>query len=58
MATEPGSFRRYSDEEVRLLLKRAAELESQGGALPAPAEGPTLDVESDVAGERPSLGRG
>ncbi len=34
--------RRYSDEEVRLLLKRAAELERDGPNLPARTQGPTL----------------
>lgn len=50
MSAEPNRTRHYSDEEVRALLKRAAELETEGRALPAPTEGPTLsDVESIAA---------
>jgi len=60
MTSNPNSSRRYTDEEVRKLLKRASELESQGGTLPAPIEGPTLsDLEAiaSEAGINPTLVR-
>lgn len=49
----PGSDnpRRYSDEEVRGLLKRASDLESQETALPAPLQGPTLEELESIAAE-------
>ena len=58
MTDDHGSSRRYSDEEVKLLLKRAAELESEKRNLPARSEGPTLsDLESiaSEAGINPDL---
>jgi hypothetical protein len=51
MTPEPSSSRRYSDKEVRALLKRASELESQASALPAPVEGPTLSELEAIAEE-------
>jgi len=51
MTTDPKASRHYSDEEVRLLLSRAAELESQGGNLPARVSGPTLDDIEAIASE-------
>jgi len=51
MTSNPGSSRRYTDEEVRLLLKRAAELESEGPSLPARVDGPTLDDIESIASE-------
>ncbi len=60
MNPKPGPSRRYSDDEVQRLLKRAAELESEGPALPAKVDGPTLeDIESiaSEAGINPSLVR-
>jgi hypothetical protein len=47
MTPDPNPSRRYSDEEVRQLLKRASELESQGTTLPTRTSGPTLsDLEA------------
>jgi hypothetical protein len=43
--------RRYSDEEVKRLLERASELESQGASLPATREGLTLTELEAIAGE-------
>ncbi|MFH1764210.1 MAG: hypothetical protein ABIF09_08470 [Gemmatimonadota bacterium] len=60
MIPNSDSSRRYSDEEVRLLLKRASELESQGPSLPAKVDGPTLaDLEAiaSEAGINPALVR-
>jgi len=60
MISNPDSSRRYTDEEVRNLLKRASELESQGTTLPAPTQGPTLlDLEEIAleAGINPTLVR-
>lgn len=60
MTTDPVSSRRYTDEEVKRLLKRAAELESEGPALPARVDGPTLaEIESiaSEAGINPGLVR-
>lgn len=51
MTTDPKPSRRYTDEEVRLLLSRAADLESQGGNLPARVDGPTLDDIEAIASE-------
>ena len=51
MATDDGSHRHYSDEEVQALLERAAQLESQGTALPAPARGTTLEELEAIASE-------
>jgi hypothetical protein len=42
MTPDNGPSRRYTDEEVRQLLERASELESQGTTLPARLTGPTL----------------
>jgi hypothetical protein len=50
--------RRYTDEEVRRLLQRASELESQSPRLPTPADGPTLrdlEVIAAEAGLDPAL---
>jgi hypothetical protein len=49
MTSNPGSSRRYTDDEVQRLLKRAAELESEGPALPAKVEGPTLEEIESIA---------
>jgi len=60
MTPDSKPSRRYSDEEVRLLLNRAAELETQGPGLPARVEGSTLsDIESiaSEAGINPALVR-
>lgn len=47
MTSDPPSTRRYTDEEIRHLLKRASEIERQGTSLPARVAGPTLaDLES------------
>jgi len=51
MSSGSDASRRYSDEEVRALLKRAADLESQGRALPAQVEGPTLEELESIASE-------
>jgi len=58
MTPNPSSSRRYTDDEVRQLLKRASELESQGPSLPAKVDGPTLaEIESiaSEAGINPAL---
>jgi hypothetical protein len=58
MTPNPRSSRRYSDEEVQRLLNRAAELESQGGNLPAKVDGTSLaEIESiaSEAGINPAL---
>ncbi len=51
MTGKGGSSRRYSDQEVRELLKRAADLESEGKALPSPSRGPTLEELEEIAAE-------
>lgn len=51
MTTNPRPSRRYSDDEVQRLLNRAAELETQGGNLPARADGPTLAEIEAIASE-------
>lgn len=51
MTSIPDPQRRFSDEEVRQLLKRAAELESQTSNLPAPRDGPTLAELEAIAAE-------
>jgi len=51
MTTNPRPSRRYSDDEVQRLLSRAADLDSQGGNLPARATGPTLDDIEAIASE-------
>lgn len=51
MAGSPGGSRRYSDEEVRYLLQRASEMESQGASVPARPEGPTLTELETIASE-------
>lgn len=51
MTSPPGSSRRYSDEEVTRLLKRAAELESEAPALPARGSGTSLDEIEAIASE-------
>ncbi len=51
MTTDSGSEKRYTDEEVRELLDRAAQLESQGASLPAPVQGPTLGELEAIASE-------
>lgn len=51
MTPHRDSSRRYSDEEVRRLLQRAAELESEDASLPAPLEGPTLADLEVIAAE-------
>ena len=51
MDAESNRKRRYSDEEVRALLKRAAELENEGRMLPASEDGPTLTDLESIASE-------
>jgi len=51
MTPNPESSRRYSDEEIQRLLKRAAELESEKPALPARVDGPTLEEIESIASE-------
>jgi len=51
MTPNPGSSRRYTDDEIQRLLKRAAELESEKPALPAPVDGPTLEEIESIASE-------
>jgi len=51
MTSDPGPSRRYSDDEVQRLLKRAAELESQRPSLQARVDGPTLDEIESIASE-------
>ena len=51
MTPPSGSQRRYTDDEVKRLLKRASELESQRPGLPAKADGPTLDEIESIASE-------
>lgn len=51
MTPKPEASRRYSDEEIQLLLKRAAELESETPALPARVDGPTLEEIESIASE-------
>jgi hypothetical protein len=51
MASTQDPSRRYSDEEVRRLLERASELESQEASLPARREGLTLAELEAIAGE-------
>jgi hypothetical protein len=51
MTSNPGSSRRYTDAEIQRLLKRAAELENEKPALPAPVEGPTLEEIESIASE-------
>jgi hypothetical protein len=51
MTTNSRPSRRYTDEEVRLLLERASEIESQGTSLPARTAGPTLRDLEAIASE-------
>ena len=51
MTSDSGSSRRYSEEEVRYLLERASEMESQGGRVPAQTDGPTLAELERIASE-------
>ncbi|MBT8398712.1 MAG: hypothetical protein HKO65_02675 [Gemmatimonadetes bacterium] len=51
MTQNPGSSRRYTDDEIQRLLKRAAELESEKPSLPAPVDGPTLEEIESIASE-------
>jgi hypothetical protein len=51
MTSDPASSRRYSDEEVKQLLNRASELESQGALVPAKVKGPTLVELESIASE-------
>jgi hypothetical protein len=51
MTPDRSSSRRYSDEEVRRLLQRAAELEREDRSLPASPEGPTLADLEGIAAE-------
>jgi hypothetical protein len=51
MTSNPDSSRRYSDDEIKRLLKRAAELESEAPALPARVDGPTLEEIESIAAE-------
>lgn len=51
MASDPGSGRRYTDEEVQKLLKRASDLEREGKYHLAPADGPTLQELEAIAQE-------
>ena len=60
MTSNPNPSRRYTDEEVKRLLTRASELETQGTPLPAKVDGPTLtDLEAiaSEAGIDPALVR-
>ncbi len=60
MTSDPNPSRRYTDEEVKRLLTRASELETQGTSLPAKIDGPTLtDLEAiaSEAGIDPALVR-
>jgi hypothetical protein len=49
----PGSAasRRFTDDEVRALLKRASELESAGAVDDVPGDGPTLEELEEIAAE-------
>jgi hypothetical protein len=51
MTSELGPPRRYSDEEVRHLLERAADLETEAPSLPATVDGPTLGELESIASE-------
>jgi hypothetical protein len=51
MTPHPEGSRRFTDEEVQQLLKRAAELESQGTTVPAKVDGPTLSELEAIAEE-------
>jgi hypothetical protein len=51
MTSDANPSRRYTDEEVRRLIERASELESQGTALPARVKGPTLADLETIASE-------
>jgi hypothetical protein len=51
MSSDPGPGRRYTDEEVRKLLDRASELESESKYLTAPTDGPTLQELEAIAEE-------
>ena len=51
MTSDPNPSRRYTDEEVRRLLTRASELETQGASLPAKIDGPTLTDLEAIASE-------
>lgn len=51
MSTTSDSSRRYSDDEVQQLLKRAAELETEAPSVPAIRDGPTLEEVESIASE-------
>lgn len=51
MSPDPASGRRYTDEEVRKLLERASEIESESKYLTAPTHGPTLQELEAIAEE-------
>jgi hypothetical protein len=51
MTSDTNPSRRYTDEEVRQLLNRAAELEAEGTTLPAKVTGPTLAELEGIASE-------
>jgi hypothetical protein len=47
----PGPARRYTDEEVRELLRRASELEKDGRTLTSSSDGPSLPELEAIAAE-------
>ena len=51
MTSDLGPSRRYSDDEVRHLLERAADLETEAPSLPATVDGPTLGELESIASE-------
>jgi hypothetical protein len=51
MTPDSRSTRRYTDDEIRHLLKRASEIEQQGGLVPARVAGPTLEDLEAIASE-------
>ena len=51
MTPDPSPSRRYSDDEVQRLLKRAADLETEAPSLLAKVDGPTLGELEAIASE-------